>query len=618
MADGGRAGSDGWAQGDRPSLSPARLVLISAYWLGIASIFAGLLALLGGRLEYQHLVPPGTEGRALLQMTALGSLLALFVQPTIGTISDYTTSRWAAAALPRDRGAPRCRVPTWNRRLEHGPRDSAAFFLALQLSSNSAQGPFQGFVSDLVPNRQVGLASGLVGLMRVAGTVVGYAVGAWGIRTGSYEIATAMLAVVELAAMVATLAGVPDEPPGRDRRGRPWRSIALEAWGMDVLRERSFLWFVGARLLILMASGVLLNLLPFYLARCFAMDRDAAGGAILLLSAVGAFTNAATVVPAARLSDRIGRKRTITISCAIGTTSLLVCALAPAFPVAVAGVVSLRDRDRDVPLGRLGAPVGPRPAHRERALHGDQQRRLRALRDPRRGSRRGCDGPRRRSDPRPRRPACLARPRRPRIRRRRGPPSPRARTLTAHPRSARTRAARPDGRPGPVGDPLTLRPATQASFRRYSPIPAGLALRDPVARAAPGPRPLAPPIPRPSQPVPSDGLGHGLAQAATEGSRASPPDDAADPLGPAEANIALHAGGHRIPHPTSPAPAGALAADGVSGATRAAGPASAIRPPGRRKPGHGDGFVVPPRTRSAVPPLARHAPARNVGALQPS
>ena len=148
-----------------------------------------------------------------------------------------------------------------------------------------------------------------------------------------------MLAVVELAAMVATLAGVPDEPPGRDRRGRPWRSIALEAWGMDVLRERSFLWFVGARLLILMASGVLLNLLPFYLARCFAMDRDAAGGAILLLSAVGAFTNAATVVPAARLSDRIGRKRTITISCAIGTTSLLVCALAPAFPVAVAGVV---------------------------------------------------------------------------------------------------------------------------------------------------------------------------------------------------------------------------------------------------------------------------------------
>ena len=138
--------------------------------------------------------------------------------------------------------------------------------------------------------------------------------------------------------MLVTLAGVPEEPPGRDLKWWPWRSIALRP-GMDVLREASFLWFVGARLLILMASGVLLNLLPFYLSRCFGMDRDAAGGAILLLSAVGAFTNAATVVPAARLSDRIGRKRTITISCAIGTVSLLVCALAPAFPVAVAGVV---------------------------------------------------------------------------------------------------------------------------------------------------------------------------------------------------------------------------------------------------------------------------------------
>ena len=339
MADGGRAGSDGWAQDDRPNLSAARLVLISAYWLGIASIFAGLLALLGGRLEFQHLVRPGTEGSALLQMTVLGSLLALFVQPTIGTISDYTTTRWGRRRPYLVIGALLDVVFLIGIAAANSVVAIAAFFLALQLSSNLAQGPFQGFVPDLVPHRQVGLASGLVGLMRVAGTVVGYAVGAWGIATGSYEVATAALAVIELAAMLVTLAGVPEEPPGRDRNGRPWRSIALEAWGMDVLREASFLWFVGARLLILMASGVLLNLLPFYLSRCFGMDRDAAGGAILLLSAVGAFTNAATVVPAARLSDRIGRKRTITISCAIGTVSLLVCALAPAFPVAVAGVV---------------------------------------------------------------------------------------------------------------------------------------------------------------------------------------------------------------------------------------------------------------------------------------
>ena len=145
MADGGRAGSDGWAQDDRPNLSAARLVLISAYWLGIASIFAGLLALLGGRLEFQHLVRPGTEGSALLQMTVLGSLLALFVQPTIGTISDYTTTRWGRRRPYLVIGALLDVVFLIGIAAANSVVAIAAFFLALQLSSNLAQGPFQGF-----------------------------------------------------------------------------------------------------------------------------------------------------------------------------------------------------------------------------------------------------------------------------------------------------------------------------------------------------------------------------------------------------------------------------------------------------------------------------------------
>ena len=43
----------------------------------------------------------------------------------------------------------------------------AAFLALLQLSSNVAQGPFQGFIPDLVPERQVGRASALVGMMRI-------------------------------------------------------------------------------------------------------------------------------------------------------------------------------------------------------------------------------------------------------------------------------------------------------------------------------------------------------------------------------------------------------------------------------------------------------------------
>ena len=60
----------------------------------------------------------------------------------------------------------------------------------------------------------------------------------------------------------------------KSRDGRSWSSVAAEAWGTDVLRERSFVWLVASRLAILMAGGVLTNLALFYLVRSLA---DGAG-----------------------------------------------------------------------------------------------------------------------------------------------------------------------------------------------------------------------------------------------------------------------------------------------------------------------------------------------------
>ena len=41
-------------------------------------------------------------------------------------------------------------------------------------STNVARGPFQGYVPDLVSDKQVGLASAMVGLMQILGNVVGF------------------------------------------------------------------------------------------------------------------------------------------------------------------------------------------------------------------------------------------------------------------------------------------------------------------------------------------------------------------------------------------------------------------------------------------------------------
>src|SRR4029077_20890212 len=50
----------------------------------------------------------------------------------------------------------------------------------LQFSSNLAQGPFQGYMPDLVPADQVGRASGLMGVMIILGSMAGVGIAAVG------------------------------------------------------------------------------------------------------------------------------------------------------------------------------------------------------------------------------------------------------------------------------------------------------------------------------------------------------------------------------------------------------------------------------------------------------
>ena len=327
--------------GDRPTerLPNRQLVAMSLYWLGLSSIFAGLTAILGGRLEFTGLVEPGQEGRALFATTIGGAIIAMIVQPTIGSISDYTTSRWGRRKPYIVIGSVLDVVFLVGIALSQDLIAIAAFITLLQFSSNFAQGPFQGYVPDLVPAPQVGLASALVGLFQILGNVLGFAVGAIAIATTQFELGLISLGIIELVTMVAVFAGVREGRTPKDRAGRSWRSIAAEAWGTDILRERSFLWLVASRLAILMAGGVLVNLATFYLPRSHGLSQEETGGAYFVMVALVAVGTTLSVVPSARVSDRVGRKPVIYASCAMGAIGLTIVAAAPTLELAYVGVV---------------------------------------------------------------------------------------------------------------------------------------------------------------------------------------------------------------------------------------------------------------------------------------
>ena len=310
---------------------------ISIYWLGLSCIWTGLDYVLAGRLEFEQLVPAGTEGTALVRMTIAGALVAAVLQPTVGAISDYTSSRWGRRKPYIFVGSMLdvlflAGIATSNTVLL-----IATFFLLLQISSNVAQGPFQGYVPDLVPGPQVGLASAFLGIFQVLGNITGVVVGNLGVIFHQYALATVGLGLIEVTTMLVVVLRVHEGHQAKDRAGRSWLGVARSAWAADVLRERSFLWLLGSRFFFLMAGGVLMNLSLFYLTRAQSLPEREAGTTGIAVGLTVAVFTVISIVPSARVSDRVGRKPVIWTAIGIGIAAFATLVLAPSVAVALPG-----------------------------------------------------------------------------------------------------------------------------------------------------------------------------------------------------------------------------------------------------------------------------------------
>jgi MFS family permease len=321
------------------TLSSASLLRLSGYWLGLVAVFAGINIILQERIK---VLQPDVDIRytTLGAIQVAGVLIAVLVQPTIGTISDYTISRFGRRKPYILIGTLLDVVFLFGLATSNTVLSVAAFMVLLQFSSNFAQGPFQGYVPDLVPERQVGIASGLVGLFNILGIVVGTIIASIGLALGDFLIPTMALGVIELVTMLSLFFRLDEGRQARDRAGRSWGSIAREAWGTDILQERSFLFLVASRFFILGGAAFLLNLsLPYLEFAQGIADEGERALWVNVATIAAAVCTAAATIPAARLSDRIGRKKVIYAACAIGAVGMTLAALAPSMLVFLPGAM---------------------------------------------------------------------------------------------------------------------------------------------------------------------------------------------------------------------------------------------------------------------------------------
>jgi len=337
-------------------LSWPHLLNISFYWLGLNVIWAGLgYVIFQARFTAQY--GQGVAGGYQALLETLPVFIAVLVQPTVATISDYTITRWGRRKPYILIGSLLDVVFLYGVASNNSFLAILAFFILLQCSSNFAQGPFQGYVPDLVPEKQVGIASGLMGVMIVLGQGVGVAIGAIGLlQMGAVEPfygtpegaemarqiffwPTMGLALIELVTMIPLVLFVEEGRHAPDRGGRSWTQIALGAWGTDILKERSYVWLLVSRLFFLTAPSVLTFLGFYYLVQVFGYRESETFVPILIVTLTLGVTTGLTTLPAARLSDRIGRKKTIFVAIAVGMVGMTGVALAPTFPFMVVAIL---------------------------------------------------------------------------------------------------------------------------------------------------------------------------------------------------------------------------------------------------------------------------------------
>ena len=200
-------------------------------------------------------------------------------------------------------------------------------YCLIQISSNMAQGPYQGFIPDLVPQGKRGVASGVRSFFNLLGGITLIRLIApfmdryfTGEGSSWLWLALGAPAIILLGATLVTVLTV-KERPGAGGPRLPLLPTLYKSFKIDVKAHPDFILFLVSCFLIFMAWGTLLAHALYYLMDVVGVTGPAAAASEFLI-VVGICT-LAVVYPAGRLSDRVGRKPIVVSSGLLGALGIV-------------------------------------------------------------------------------------------------------------------------------------------------------------------------------------------------------------------------------------------------------------------------------------------------------
>ena len=236
---------------------------LAALWSSLHSIVLPLRLL--------DFVAESEKNTYLGLLTFTGLLLAMAVQPIAGAISDRSGFRWGRRRPYILLGAMLAILLLPGIGISSSYTVIFIIYCLLQMSSNTAQGPYQAFIPDLVPEGKRGLASGVKSLLEIVGGIalvrlIGYSMNQYSTSDGRLWLWLVLgaLAMVLLGATVATVLTV-KEQPGTGKSQLPLFPTLYQSFKIDVKGHSDFVFFLVSRLLIFMALATVQTFALFYL-----------------------------------------------------------------------------------------------------------------------------------------------------------------------------------------------------------------------------------------------------------------------------------------------------------------------------------------------------------------
>jgi MFS family permease len=310
------------ARPTRRNLNHLDFALLALYWVSIGYLWTSLGGLILPDMVIQ-LVGREHEGFALGTLEAVGSLVAVIWQPIAGALSDRTSTRFG-------RRKPYIVIGTIGDVLFLiGLAASGTFglvlifYFLLQAASNTAQGPYQGLMPDVVPESQRGTASGYFGVANLIGLSAGTVGSGWILAHSGRTAALVSIAALLVLTMLPTILLIPDRTPRTAGQFKGVRDAFVTTFARP-LRYPSFLWLMASRLLILLGLVGVQSFVFFYFNNVFfrndRMDTITASYTLLGLVIFAGFV---VTWPAAWASDRFGRRPFIFIGGLLGAVGVL-------------------------------------------------------------------------------------------------------------------------------------------------------------------------------------------------------------------------------------------------------------------------------------------------------